>query len=85
MAPKSKKPKQQGMPEDLRIRRLAKLLENMPPERVKMLMAKSARINLRVTEHEKQEIASTAKALGLTVTEYLTKCHGLVSGRLREL
>lgn len=48
-------------------------------------MAKTATINLRVTEYDKEEMAASASAAGMTLTEYLIQCHRLVARRIEHL
>jgi|GEM_PF-3207560 len=45
-------------------------------------LAKSPRIEMRVTVLEKDEIQRTAKSLGLTVTDYFLSLHRFVRPRL---
>ena len=43
---------------------------------------KSETIQLRLTPTEKDEIKRKATSLGLSVTEYLIKCHAAVASKL---
>lgn len=45
---------------------------------------KTAFVQFRVSEAEKESIAATAAALGLQVSEYLLKLHELASANLRK-
>ncbi|KAF0241625.1 MAG: hypothetical protein FD180_4349 [Planctomycetota bacterium] len=55
--------------------RLAELLKGTEPERLRSVLAKDATIIFRVSESDKASMAETATALGLTVTDYLTRLH----------
>jgi predicted DNA binding CopG/RHH family protein len=46
-------------------------------------LAKSATVNMRVTEAQKAQIKKTAEALHLSITDYLIKCHELVSQKIK--
>ena len=50
---------------------------------IKAHLPKANAIHLRLTTAEKEEIKATAKALHLTVTEYVLKCHQVVLAKLR--
>jgi len=54
---------------------LAKALENESPERLRTLLKADSRLNLRLSEIEKQEIEQTAKSMNMTVTSYLLAIH----------
>jgi uncharacterized protein (DUF1778 family) len=54
---------------------LSRALSGVDPERLAQVLDKRERINLRVSETDKQAIQSTAKNLGLTVTDYLLRLH----------
>lgn len=45
---------------------------------------KSPAILVRMTEDERDSIKEVAASLKLTATEYLLKCHELVSSKLRQ-
>lgn len=62
---------------------LAKALQDVPPERLQELLAKTETISMRVTAAEKADMQATAKLLALTLTEYLCKLHGLAVTILR--
>jgi predicted DNA binding CopG/RHH family protein len=70
--------------EDIRLKRLANLLGDVAPAELNTLLRKDSAIQMRVTEADKDDIKGTAKNLGLTVTEYLLRCHYIVSKRLSE-
>ena len=53
-------------------------------EEIQTTLPKSETIHLRVTKVEKREIRATATALRLSITEYLLKCHAVISARLRK-
>ncbi len=55
--------------------RLASTLDNESPERLRTLLRADARLNLRLSVVEKEEIERTAKALDMTVTAYLLAIH----------
>lgn len=58
--------------------KLAELAKQIPPERLRMLIAKTVRVTFKVSEAEKADIEQTASGLGLTVTSYMTACHHFV-------
>lgn len=63
-------------------------LPNISVEDVKAMKRSAAKpkvIFLRVPPHEHQAVQAAASSLELTVTEYLLKCHELVSAKLKEL
>lgn len=62
--------------------RLAELLKDIPPERVRMVLMKEETLTIRVTAHDKSEMQRVAKACGLTLTEYLTRLHTFASRKL---
>ena len=47
-------------------------------------MVKSDTIHLRVTKAEKELIRANATGLHLSITDYLLKCHEVVSAKLEE-
>ncbi len=53
-------------------------------EEVKRRILKDETIQLRVTKVDKEKIVANAKGLHLTTTEYLLKCHEVVSAKLDE-
>ncbi len=71
--------------EDIRLKKLADLLRDVDPERVKMMIRKDATLQMRLTEADKDEIKITAGDLGISVSEYLLRCHWIVSKKLSEL
>jgi predicted DNA binding CopG/RHH family protein len=54
---------------------LARILSGVDPARLAQVLDKKERINLRVSEADKEAMQSTAKAFGLTVTDYLLRLH----------
>lgn len=52
------------------------------PGELKALLKKSAIIQMRLTELDKEDIKNAASEFGLTVTEYLLRCHWVISKRL---
>lgn len=64
------------------MKRIEKALEGLTPEIMKHCV-KEARMDLRVTESEKEEIRLTAESLGLNATEYLLFLHRYAAARLR--
>lgn len=71
--------------EDIRFKRLANLLKDTDPDELNALLKKDQTIQMRVTEADKQDIKATAQGLGLTATEYLLRCHYVVSKKLSEV
>jgi len=57
-------------------------IPTVTPEEVAAAVEKSEVIYLRVTPNEKEAVKMAAKTLRLTATEYLLKCHELVSGKI---
>lgn len=55
--------------------KLAHAMADLSPEALNKQARKSERLNVRVTPLEKAEMESTAAALGLTLSEYLTALH----------
>ena len=49
---------------------------------LKERLPKSEAILLRLTVRDKDAITVAAKSLHLTATEYLVKCHEIISGKL---
>ena len=56
----------------------------LTPERLESVLAKRQKIQIRVSESDKADIAATAKWLQLTATEYLLRLHYLAGDLLRE-
>lgn len=63
-------PKQRAM-----LDRLADLLRGVNPEQLRSVLAKEEAITIRLTASDKASMQETASALGLTVTDYLTRLH----------
>ncbi len=53
-------------------------------EEVKRRILKDETIQLRVTAVQKEKIVANAKGLHLSTTDYLIKCHEVVSEKLEE-
>jgi hypothetical protein len=51
-------------------------------EEVQQQLPKRTAILLRLSLEDKKSITTTARSLKLTATEYLVKCHHLVSSKL---
>ncbi len=62
--------------------RLAELLANVPPERIRKALVKTEAITIRLTPADKAEIQLAAKACGMTLTDYLLGLHQLVVRKL---
>ena len=56
----------------------------LTPERLESILAKRQKMQIRVSESDKADIAATAKWLQLTATEYLLRLHYLAGGLLKE-
>lgn len=65
------------------MKRIEEALANLTPEGLKS-GTKEARIELRVTQAEKEEIRLTAEKLDLSLTEYLLLLHRHAVNRLRD-
>ena len=70
------------MTTDIRIKKLAKILKDTDPDRLRMVLAKDCMIAIRVSEADKADMKRIAKSLNLTVTEYLTRMHYYVAQNL---
>ena len=55
----------------------------IPAGEVAKWMAKTATVNIRLTPGDKAAMERAASSLGMTVTEYLVRCHSLVARHLR--
>lgn len=55
--------------------KLADVLKGTDPERLRSLLEKTETVQIRVTASDKARMAEAASALGLTVTDYLTRLH----------
>lgn len=53
----------------------AVLLKRTDPDRLRSILEKSETVQIRVTASDKASLTETASALGLTVTDYLTRLH----------
>ena len=62
--------------------RLAALLKATSPDKLKSVLVKSESITIRLAAMDKAGMEQTAKACGLTITEYLTRMHVFASERL---
>lgn len=71
--------------EDIRLKKLADLLRDVDPERVKKMLRKDATLQMRLTEADKNDIKRMASELGIPVSEYMLRCHWIVSEKLSEL
>ncbi|BFU94309.1 MAG: hypothetical protein NTNFB02_10310 [Nitrospira sp.] len=56
----------------------------LTPERLESILAKRQKMQMRVSESDKADIAATAKWLQLTATEYLLRLHYLAAMLLAE-
>lgn len=63
--------------------KLVRLMKQIPPERAAMILHKNKTITIRVTEADKEEMSTTAQAMGLTLTEYILRLHELAMVALR--
>jgi hypothetical protein len=55
----------------------------LTPARLESILAKRQKMQIRVSESDKQDIAATAKWLQLTATDYLLRLHYLAGELLR--
>ena len=53
-------------------------------DEVKARLLKTETIQLRLTKIEKDEIRRVASRLSLSITDYILKCHEVVSAKLEE-
>lgn len=67
-----------------RFRAVTEGFRRLTPERLESVLAKREKMQIRVSESDKADIAGTAKWLQLTATEYLLRLHYLAAGLLRE-
>jgi hypothetical protein len=56
---------------------------NVTREEVNQRLPKTKGIFLRLSEQDRTSIIEAAKSVHLTATEYLVKCHELVSAKIR--
>src|SRR5262245_6015633 len=68
--------------DDPRFDRLAELLRDTEPERLRQLLVKGSVVNFRCSEVDKQEIARVASECSLSVSEYLLRLHYFAAERL---
>lgn len=61
--------------------RLKKLIK---PEDIRQNKAKEERVEIRVSSEDKASMAATAKQLGMSVTQYLTRLHQIAVEKLDE-
>jgi mobilization protein NikA len=61
---------------------LEQALRGVRADKLRSVLTKDARIEIRVTSPEKAEMERAAKACNLTVTEYLTRLHHIAAERL---
>ena len=59
-----------------------KALEKMTKKQVKDSLAKTEVVVFRVSKTDKADMQATAKALGLTLTDYLSRLHQIARGKL---
>jgi predicted DNA binding CopG/RHH family protein len=62
--------------------RLATVLEKVPTKKLRASLTKTKAIAIRVTEDDHEGMRLTAKACGMSVTEYITRLHAFASERL---
>lgn len=62
--------------------RLAEALRGIPTKRIQRLIVKTESLTIRLTLADKTSMELAAKACHLTLTDYLTRLHYLVSERL---
>ena len=67
-----------------RFAEVAKGFRNLAPERLESILAKRQKLQIRVSESDKADIAATAKWLQLTSTEYLLRLHYLAAELLKD-
>ncbi|MCX6952516.1 MAG: hypothetical protein NTV51_10170 [Verrucomicrobia bacterium] len=58
------------------------ILPSVTKEEVQRQLPKTKAILLRLTEDDKEAIDAAAKSVHLTATEYLVRCHELISEKL---
>ena len=67
-----------------RFKDVTESFRRLTPERLESILAKRQKMQIRVSESDKADIAATAKWLQLTATEYLLRLHYLAGSLLRE-
>lgn len=70
--------------EDIRLQKLADLLKDIDPEQVKKMIRKDATLQIRLTESDKNDIRTMASKLGIPISEYLLRCHWIISKKLND-
>ena len=66
-----------------RFKDVTESFRQLTPERLESILAKRQKMQIRVSESDKADIAATAKWLQLTATEYLLRLHYLAVELLR--
>ena len=66
-----------------RFKDVTESFRQLTPERLESILAKRQKMQIRVSESDKADIAATAKWLQLTATEYLLRLHYLAGNLLR--
>lgn len=61
--------------EDEPLDKLAEQLRDVDPERLKTILRKSARIEIRVSSGDYESVTEEAGRRGLSITNYLLDCH----------
>jgi|CXWL01.1.fsa_nt_gi hypothetical protein len=67
-----------------RFKDVTESFRRLTPERLESILAKRQKMQIRVSESDKADVAATAKWLQLTATEYLLRLHYLAGSLLRE-
>ena len=65
-----------------RVRELEKAVSRMSKDVVRAGVAKDARLDLRLTQREKDVLAKAAKAAGATITDFVLRAALLVAEKL---
>lgn len=63
-------------------REIERALKGVKPDELREEIAKDEKINIRVTNSDKEHMKRVAKYMGVTLTEYLLSLHRLAASRL---
>ena len=62
--------------------RMATIMKDVPPDRLRSALAKEGTIQIRVSATEKAEMQRVAKTCNLTLTDYLCRLHAVAAQKL---
>ncbi len=65
--------------------KIKKVLASEKPSKVKSRIAKTEIIQMRVSKSDKDSMKKTAQNCGLTLSEYLIRCHEVILEKLKNV